>query len=158
VNCDPNKLINAYNRRALPIPFCSLEARWLPHECFGEQGSGSSPRQHGAGTISRCGAVGVRHPRRKMDNGGFVSVQSSLRRGKISSVVSKCPKVTAEVKIRIFASCQAFLGTRSSFFTSKTPETPFAAMNASWLSFSSATTPFSVTRPLLTMMWIGGMD
>ena len=109
-------------------------------------------------TISRCGAVGVRHPRRKMDNDGFVSVQSSSRRGKISSVVSKCPKVTAEVKIRIFTSCQAFLGTRSSFFTSKTPETPFAAMNASWLSFSSATTPFSVTRPLLTMMWIGGMD
>src|SRR3954464_7375177 len=48
--------------------------------------------------------------------------------------------------------------TRSSFFTSNTPETPFAAMNASWLSASEATTPFSVTLPLFTMMWMGGMD
>src|SRR5438045_24938 len=37
-----------------------------------------------------------------------------------------------------------------------TPLTPLAAMPATFLSISFATTPSSVTSPFFTMMWIGG--
>jgi hypothetical protein len=46
----------------------------------------------------------------------------------------------------------------NSFFTSKTPDTPEAAIYASWLSVWFSTMPFSTARPFFTMMWIGGTD
>ena len=57
----------------------------------------------------------------------------------------------------------AFLGkgprrhfsTRRLFFTLNAPCTPFAAMPATFLSPSLATTPSNVIVPFLTKMWIG---
>src|SRR3954464_4935820 len=51
---------------------------------------------------------------------------------------------------------QAFSTVRS-FLTSNTPGTYRAAKNASCRSPLSETTPFNVTRPFFTRMWIGGL-
>jgi hypothetical protein len=53
---------------------------------------------------------------------------------------------------------EAGVSTFNSFSTSTTPGTPRAAIKASCLSISVATTPFNVARPFSTMMWMGGTD